>query len=87
MAIQHRLNYLKYILIKILNPLQVWLTEDMHFFSANGVVLKGYESWIDTLTVIQEYAGVNNFLQQSNQYSASIKETSVDHSCKFVSLP
>jgi imidazolonepropionase-like amidohydrolase len=49
--------------------LQIWLTEDMHFFSGGGVILKGYESWMDTLTVIQELVGADYFLKQSREYS------------------
>jgi hypothetical protein len=55
-------------------PLQLWLTKDLHFFSGNGVILKGYESWMDTLTIMADLAGAENFKNQAKQYSAPIKK-------------
>jgi hypothetical protein len=46
----------------------------MHFFAGNGVIQKGYESWMDTLTVLQDLAGVNYFSQKSKEFSTSIKK-------------
>ena len=69
-------------------PLQLWLTDDLHFFAGNGVILKGYEKWIDTLAVIADMAGADDLKHQANLFSEPIKKhllithTNLFHSSK-----
>ena len=74
------------------NPLPgyIWMTEDMHFFGdvgyKGGLIIKGYESWIDTLFAIQELANKDYFAGQIKEFSNSLKKhIFITHANLFIS--
>lgn len=54
-----------------------WLTDDMRFFGnigyKGGLIMKGYEDWIDTLFNIQELSDKDYFHKQLNELSYELK--------------
>ena len=50
-----------------------WMTEDLHFFAIvnlnGGTILKGYESFIDTLSIIQESMNKTDYAGELNKLS------------------
>jgi hypothetical protein len=58
------------------SPIQVWLTEDLHFFVLANlwftVIPKGDETWGDSLISIQETASQPYYERQLKQYSAPL---------------
>jgi imidazolonepropionase-like amidohydrolase len=58
------------------SPLQVWLTDDLHFFAGanpwSTVIPKGYETWSDSLVNLQEKASQPYYEAQLRRYSADL---------------
>lgn len=71
-------------------PDYVWLIEDMHFFGdigyKGGLIIKGYESWIDSLFALQELADKDYFHNQLKELSYELKNhIFITHANLFVS--
>jgi len=61
------------------DPDYTWFTPNMTLFAAvgnwGGIILKGYEDWIDTLVSLQELASASIYTDQVKQYSAPLKKS------------
>jgi len=58
-------------------PDYLWLTEDLRFFGdigyKGGIIMKGYESWIDSLFALQELADKDYYHNQLKELSYDLK--------------
>lgn len=54
-------------------PAFLWMTDDLHFFAMaspwTSQIAKGYESWADTLIVLQEKAGIGYYKKEVEEHS------------------
>ena len=59
-------------------PSYSWMTDDMHFFGSvgvnGGIILRGYENWIDTLFSIQESEDKYYYSNQVKEFSNGLKK-------------
>jgi len=69
-------------------PSYTWMTVNMKLFAdiGSGIILKGYEKWIDTLTSIEQLEAAGFFKAQFKQYSEILrKHLLITHATLFQS--